>query len=85
MKPVTIYTKAMCPYCARALKLLKEKGAEITEIKAGFDAEKKEEMIRHSNGARTFPQVFIGDTHVGGSDDLAALERDGNLDRMLAA
>lgn len=85
MKPVTIYTKAMCPYCSRALKLLREKGAEVTEVKAGFDAEKKAEMIQRSGGARTFPQVFIGDRHVGGSDDLAALEREGKLDEMLAA
>ncbi len=85
MKPVTIYTKAMCPYCARAMKLLKQKNAEVTEIAAGFDKEKKEEMIQRANGARTFPQIFIGDEHVGGSDELAALEREGKLDTLLAA
>ena len=84
MKPVTIYTKAMCPYCARALSLLKKKGADITEIKAGFDREKKEEMIQRSNGGRTFPQIFLGEEHVGGCDDLMKLEQDGKLDAMLA-
>ena len=85
MKPVTIYTKAMCPYCSRALRLLSDKGAEITEIKAGFDADKKTEMIQRSGGGRTFPQIFVGDEHVGGCDDLMKLERDGKLDAMLAA
>ena len=85
MKPVTIYTKAMCPYCHRALKLLADKGAPITEIKAGFDREKKAEMIQRSGGGRTFPQIFIGEEHVGGCDDLMALERAGKLDPMLAA
>ena len=84
MKPVTIYTKAMCPYCSRALRLLSDKGAPITEIKAGFDKDKKEEMIKRSNGGRTFPQIFVGDEHIGGCDDLMALERDGKLDAMLA-
>ena len=84
MKPVTIYTKAMCPYCARALRLLQDKGAEITEIKAGYDKEKKAEMIERSGGGRTFPQIFLGEQHVGGCDDLMALERNGKLDAMLA-
>ena len=84
MKPVTIYTKAMCPYCTRALKLLGEKGADITQIDAAYDKEKKAEMVQRSGGKTTFPQVFIGDVHVGGSDDLAKLERDGKLDAMLA-
>ncbi len=85
MAKVTIYTKVMCPYCVRAMSLLKKKGAEIEEIPAAFDKEKKQEMINRSGGAMTFPQIFIGDTHVGGSDDLAALERAGKLDAMLAA
>ena len=85
MKPVTIYTKAMCPYCSRALRLLSEKNAEITEIKAGYDKDKKAEMIARSNGGRTFPQIFVGEEHIGGCDDLMALERDGKLDAMLAA
>ncbi len=85
MQQVTIYTKPMCPYCMRALKLLKQKGAPITDIPAAFDAAKKAEMIERSNGGRTFPQIFIGDTHVGGCDELMALERDGKLDPMLNA
>ena len=84
MKPVTIYTTMMCPYCTRAKKLLEEKGAEYEEIRAGLNTDLKAEMIQRSNGARTFPQVFIGDTHVGGSDELAALEREGKLDALLA-
>jgi glutaredoxin 3 len=83
MKAVTIYTKPLCPYCVRAMSLLKKKGAEIREISAGFDAEKREEMIKRANGARTYPQIFIGDTHVGGSDDLHALEKAGKLDPLL--
>ncbi|MEO1657541.1 MAG: glutaredoxin 3 [Pseudomonadota bacterium] len=85
MAKVTVYTKVMCPYCVRALHLLKKKGAEVEEIPAAFDKEKKKEMVDRSGGRMTFPQIFIGDTHVGGSDDLAALERAGKLDAMLAA
>lgn len=85
MKPVTIYTTFMCPFCIRAMSLLNKKGADITEIKAGSDAKKKEEMIQRSGGRRTFPQIFIGEEHVGGCDELMALERDGKLDAMLAA
>lgn len=85
MKPVRIYTKIMCPYCVRAMSLLQKKGVAFEEIQAAFDKEKKAEMIRLSNGATTFPQIFIGDEHVGGCDDLMALERDGKLDPMLEA
>ena len=84
MKQVTVYTKPMCPYCVRALSLLQKKGAPVTEISAAFDREKREEMLARSNGRTTYPQIFIGDIHVGGSDELAALERDGKLDAMLA-
>lgn len=83
MKSVTVYTKPLCPYCVRALSLLKKKGAEIIEICAAFDQEKRAEMIQRSNGARTYPQIFIGDTHIGGSDELQALERAGKLDMFL--
>lgn len=83
MQTVTIYTKPLCPYCVRAMSLLKRKGAEIVEISAAFNKEKRQEMLARSNGQRTYPQIFIGDTHVGGSDDLAALERDGKLDALL--
>ncbi|MEL6212093.1 MAG: glutaredoxin 3 [Pseudomonadota bacterium] len=85
MQPVTIYTKPLCPYCVRAMALLKKKGALVTEISAAFDKQKREEMITRSGGARTYPQIFIGDKHVGGSDDLAALDRAGDLDALLNA
>lgn len=84
MAKVTIYTREFCPYCTRALSLLKQKGINFTQIKAGMDAKKKQEMIKRSNGARTFPQIFIGDTHIGGCDEMMALERKGALDPMLA-
>lgn len=83
MANVTIYTRPMCPYCVRAVQLLKQKGVDFKEIDAGFDRAKKEEMIAKSGGARTFPQIFIGDTHVGGCDEMFALERQGDLDSML--
>ena len=83
MQPVTIYTKPLCPYCFRALSLLQAKGVKITEISAAFDAQKREEMIRLSNGGRTYPQIFIGKTHIGGSDDLYDLENTGRLDQLL--
>ena len=85
MQPVTVYTKPLCPYCFRALSLLKQKGAEITEISAAYDRGKREEMLARSNGKTTYPQIFIGDTHIGGFDDLSALERDGKLDPILNA
>lgn len=85
MPPVTIYTKPFCPYCARAEALLTKKGVKYEEIVASMDPEKKAEMVKRSNGRTTYPQVFIGDRHVGGSDDLAALEAKGELDTLLAA
>ena len=85
MPAVTIYTRAFCPYCSRALSLLKSKGADFTEIDAGMDPDKKAEMVQRANGARTFPQIFIGDKHVGGCDEMMALERAGKLDPMLNA
>ncbi|VAW00823.1 Glutaredoxin 3 (Grx2) [hydrothermal vent metagenome] len=83
MKPVTVYTTPFCPYCSRALKLLSQKTAKVQEIAAGFSARAKKEMIQRANGARTFPQIFIGDTHIGGCDELMALESAGKLDAML--
>jgi glutaredoxin 3 len=85
MVPVTIYTKPMCPYCVRALALLAQKGAEVNEISAAFDETLRKEMIERAGGARTYPQIFIGERHVGGYDDLAALEASGALDRLLNA
>jgi len=75
----------MCGYCARAVSLLKQKGVAFNEIDAGFDQARRNEMIQRSNGGRTFPQIFVGDIHIGGCDDMMALERAGKLDDMLAA
>jgi len=83
MQDVTIYTRPLCGYCARALALLSEKDAKVTEIAAGFDKEKRQEMMARANGQTTFPQIFIGEAHVGGCDELMALERAGKLDAML--
>ena len=85
MPPVTIYTKPFCPYCARALALLRGKGIEFTEIEAAFDPEKKREMVQRAGGRMTFPQIFIGDRHIGGCDDMMDLEDSGELDRLLEA
>jgi glutaredoxin 3 len=85
MAAVTLYTRPLCPYCVRAVSLLKKKGVAFEEIDAGFNAEKKQEMIQRANGARTFPQIFIGDEHIGGCDEMMALERAGKLDALLAA
>ena len=83
MLEVTVYTRPLCGYCFRALALLKKKGAPVKEISVAFDAKKRQEMLARSNGKATYPQIFIGDAHVGGSDELAALEREGKLDAML--
>jgi glutaredoxin 3 len=84
MPPVEIYTTGYCPYCTAAKSLLKRKGVEFTEIDLGRDYSKRDEMIKRSNGRMTVPQIFIGPVHVGGSDDLHALERAGKLDTLLA-
>lgn len=84
MTDVTIYTRSFCPYCTRAVGLLKEKGIAFKEIDAGMDAQKKAEMVKRSGGGRTFPQIFVGDMHIGGCDDMMALERAGKLDPLLA-
>ena len=83
MAAVTLYTRPLCPYCVRAVSLLKKKGVAFEEIDVGFDAGKKQEMMQRANGARTFPQIFIGDLHVGGCDEMMALERAGKLDDVL--
>ena len=85
MAQVEIYTKTFCPYCARAKKLLETKGAAYDEYEISMDAAKRAEMIHRANGRTTVPQIFIGGRHVGGSDDLAELERQGQLDSLLAA
>jgi glutaredoxin 3 len=85
MAQVTIYTRPFCGFCARALALLAEKGVQVNEVEAGFDPAKRNEMIARSGGAATFPQIFIGDRHVGGCDDMVALDRKGELDGLLNA
>jgi glutaredoxin 3 len=74
----------MCPYCVRAKSLLKKKGAAIEEVDIMMDMAAREEMEAKTGGARSVPQIFIGDTHVGGCDELYALEQDGKLDSLLA-
>ena len=85
MSHVTIYTKPYCPYCVRAIDLLERKGVDFTEIEAAFDPEKRQEMMRRANGRATFPQIFVGDRHIGGCDDMVALDRAGKLDPLLQA
>jgi len=82
MPNVTIYTTGYCPYCVRAKDLLKRKGVAYNEINAEDDAV-REAMIIKAGGRRTVPQIFIGETHVGGCDDLYALDKAGTLDAML--
>ena len=84
MSNVTIYTKPYCPYCIRAVDLLEKKGVAFTEIEAAFDPDRRQEMIQRS-GRATFPQIFIGERHIGGCVDMMALERAGDLDGLLAA
>lgn len=84
MKNVTIYTTAWCPYCHRAKALLEKKNVPFSEIDVTTDSKKRDEMEAKA-GRHTVPQIWIGETHIGGSDDLHALERAGKLDAMLAA
>jgi glutaredoxin 3 len=84
MPKVEIYTKMFCPYCVRAKRLLDGKGVAIEEHDITLGGPQRAEMIQRANGRTTVPQIFIGDVHIGGSDDLAALERAGKLDPMLA-
>ena len=83
MPKVEIYTKFGCPYCHRAKRLLDSKGAAYEEYDITLGGPKRAEMLERAPGARTVPQIFIGEVHVGGSDDLAALDRAGKLDAML--
>ena len=85
MAQVEIYTKTFCPYCARAKRLLDGKGVDYQEFEISMDRAKRDEMVGRAGGRSTVPQVFIDGQHVGGSDDLAALEREGRLDPLLAA
>lgn len=85
MPEITIYTTFLCPYCARAKALLEKKGATYNEIDVSYEAALREEMTRKAGGRTSVPQIWIGDVHVGGCDDLYALDRAGRLDPMLAA
>jgi glutaredoxin 3 len=82
---VEIYTKAFCPYCWRAKHLLDGKGVEYQEIGVDFGGEARQQMIERSSGRMTVPQIFIAGHHIGGCDDLMALERQGRLDELIAA
>lgn len=85
MKQVEIYTSPLCGYCHAAKRLLSTKGVSFSEIDVSRDPQKRQEMLARANGRHTVPQIFVGETHVGGFDDLAALERAGKLDLLLAA
>ncbi len=84
MKPVEIYTSPLCGFCHAAKRLLKQKGVAFSEVDVMVNPDRKPEMIQRANGGRTVPQIFIGDVHVGGCDDLFELERAGKLDALLA-
>ncbi len=85
MKPVEIYSSPLCGFCHAAKRLLKSKGIEFTEVNVLTSPGRKPEMIQRAGGRTSVPQIFIGDDHVGGCDDLFELERAGKLDQMLAA
>lgn len=85
MAKVEIYTKFTCPYCFRAKSLLSKKGVDFDETEVSMGGEPKAEMIRRAGGRTTVPQIFIDGQHVGGSDDLAALDARGGLDPLLGA
>jgi glutaredoxin 3 len=85
MAKIEVYTKAMCPYCTRAKRLLSDKGAAFEEFDITMGGPKRAEMLQRANGRSTVPQIFIDGAHIGGSDDLAALNAAGKLDALLAA
>ncbi len=85
MKSVEIYTSSLCGFCFAAKRLLTSKGVSFAEYNVGGDPELRQKMIARANGRYTVPQIFIGEVHVGGCDDLYALERAGKLDALLAA
>jgi glutaredoxin 3 len=83
MANVRIYTTPICPYCARAKALLTKKGVAFEEVDVYMDAAARKEMLEKSGGKRTVPQIFIGERHIGGCDDLHALDAEGGLDPLL--
>lgn len=82
MKSVRMYTTGVCPFCLMAKRLLKQKGVAVEEVRVDHDPAQREEMMRITQ-RRTVPQIFVGETHVGGFDDLSALEHAGKLDPLL--
>lgn len=82
---IVVYSTLLCPFCHRAKALLKKKGVDFTEIDVSMDVEKRAEMTKRAHGRHTVPQIFVGDTYIGGCDDLFALENDGKLDSLLSA
>jgi glutaredoxin 3 len=84
MQRVTIYTTPICPHCVRAKSLLEKKGVDVDEVDVFLDCGARQEMEAKSGGRRTVPQIFVGDVHVGGCDDLYALDRAGKLDTLLS-
>ena len=80
---IVMYSTAWCGYCQRARSLLERKGAAVREIKIDEDSRERDVMLQRTGGRRTVPQIFIGERHIGGYDDLAALERAGELDKLL--
>ena len=82
---IVVYSSPFCGFCGAAKRLLKDKGAAFEEIDVLFAPERRDEMVERSGGRRTVPQIFIDDRHIGGFDDLSALERSGELDPLLAA
>ena len=85
MPAIDIYTRPGCGYCHRALSLLQKKGVVFNEIEAGSDPAKRQEMIQRAGGRATYPQIFIGDQHIGGCDEMMTLEFNGKLDPLLKA
>lgn len=85
MKTVEIYTSPLCGFCFAAKRLLKSKNISFAEFDVSRDASKRQEMLKRAHGSHTVPQIFVGDIHVGGSDELHALERQGKLDPLLAS
>lgn len=83
MKPVTLYTTPFCGYCMAAKRLLREKDVAFTEIDLAAEPGRRAEMVERSRGGRTVPQIFVGEVHVGGFDEMYALERAGKLDPLL--
>lgn len=85
MPMIEIYTSPLCGFCHAAKRMLNEKGVSFTEFDVAVDPSKRQEMMGRANGRHTVPQIFIGGRHIGGYDDMAALQRDGKLDPLLAA